>query len=701
MRAISETLSGSGLRRAVEAETAVEVEEPCLLQPGSLCLEHYRIGRRLGRGGYAEVYQATCQEDGTEVAVKVLLPRSGPGHSRSRDRMLVEGHLALGLRHPQLVRYLKVGEDRGNLCLVMELVDGGDAEALPDRHHGLVPAAIIATLGRDAARGLQALHDLGLIHRDIKPANLLLDASGACKVGDFGLVRPIEDDNSMTLEGNVVGTPAFFAPEQARKTAGTDHRADIYGLGASLHFLATGRAPHHAPSLWMMLTSLVTEPFPDPRRLRPDLPEDLAHIIMSAGAKDPARRYQSAGALAEALEAFLVGAPQPQESLHHPAVTITSSGSGPAILLVDDDPLVRRLYAGRLKLDGFHVETAATADEAIAAAARTRPAAVVLDLYLGSEDGTTVLGRLRSLPGLGGVPVVVFSNALADDTRLQQVQDLGVTRILAKAATPPRSLSALLLDLLGLTARPQQFPSDAHPVAEVHGVARTALAHLQALLPDLRQAGAGQSRILRGIAETARGLSAAAAASDLPAMAAVAEGTDHLARRLAAEGEAITPSVQRTLMQAVNCLHFLAAQPAGFGATAWSPAQALVVDDDRLAARYASKALSKARIPTMTAHSPEEALRLCNEHAFGLVVSDVGMPGMSGDAFALAVRRFHRRESVIFVTTCRDFTGHLADGRTCEVIAKPYMMAELAVKALVHLAQTDPPPGDVPLSRWS
>lgn len=693
MRHTEVTLSASGLRRAVAAEG----EEDRLLAPGAICLQRYRIGRRLGSGGYAEVYQATRLEDAVEVAVKALLPRSGAGHGRSRDRMLVEGHLALGLQHPHLVRYLEIGEDNGVLCLVMELVAGGDAEHLLGHHHGRVPAGIIAAVGRDAARGLQALHDLGLLHRDIKPANLLLTASGVCKIGDFGLVRPIEDDNSLTLDGNVVGTPAYLAPEQARKTPGSDHRADIYGLGASLHHLATGRPPHDSSSIWMTLTCLVTEPFPDPRRLRPDLPEDLARIIMTAGAKDPARRYNSAGALAEALDAFLAGAPQPLELPFHAAAVGASNGHGPAVLLVDDDPLVRRLYAGRLKLDGFHVESAATADEALVLAARTLPAVVVLDLYLGREDGAAVLDRLRAMPGLGGVPVVVFSNALAEDARLRRVQDLGVTRILAKAATPPRALSSLLLDLLGMAEGRRQFPSDTHPLAEVQGVARTALAHLQALLPDLHHNDPGpvQGCILRGIADTARGLSAAAAASGLPAMAAVAEATDHLARRLAEDAEPITPSLQRTLSQAVGCLQALAARPACPGQPAWSPAQALVVDDDLLAARYAAKALGRARIPTLTAPGPEEALRLCQAQAFGLVVSDVGMPGMAGDAFALAVRQVHRHTAIIFVTAGSDFTGLLADGSDCEVITKPYAMSELAVKALVHLAT----PAAGPLSR--
>jgi serine/threonine protein kinase len=344
-----------------------------LLKAGATCLGRYRIGQRIGRGGYAEVYRATRQEDGVEVALKVLLPRVDGGYQRSYDRMLIEGHLGLDLDHTNLVRYLEVGEEQGVLCLAMELVTGGDAERLPDQHGGRVPAGRIVEIGRDAARGLQAMHDHGLLHRDIKPANLLLDALGRCKIGDFGLLRPMEDLSRVTLDGNVVGTPAYLAPEQARRDHAADPRSDVYSLGATLHYLAVGRPPHDEPSIWATLSSLLTEPFPDPRQLRPDLPEDLARIIMTAGAKDPARRYQSAAGLADALDAFLSGSPLPQVLLERTPSVSAASSSGPAVLLVDDDPLVRRLYAGRLKLDGFRVESAASLDEALVAAARPPP----------------------------------------------------------------------------------------------------------------------------------------------------------------------------------------------------------------------------------------------------------------------------------------------------------------------------------------
>ncbi len=676
------TISSSGMRRIATAARLVE--------PGATCLGRYRMGRLLGRGGYADVYQAVRIADGLPVALKILTPLPDGSNQRSRDRMLVEGHLALDLQHPNLVRYLDVGEDAGILCLVMELVDGGDAERLPRLHHGRVPAGIIARIGRDAARGLQALHDRDLLHRDVKPANLLLDAQGNCKVGDFGLLRPLEDAGSMTIDGNVVGTPAYIAPEQARSTRGSDHRADIYGLGASLHHLATGHPPHDHSNIWATLTSLVSDPFPDPRLLREDLPDDLARIIMKAGDKDPDKRYPNANAMADDLAGFLAGTPLPQRTSQR--IKRSGVGAGPTVLLVDDDPLVRRLYAGRLKLDGFHLETAATLAEALAAARRHPPAAVVLDLvldpHLDQEDGASVLSRLRLLPGLAAVPVLVFSNALDGDARLQQVRELGVIRVLAKAATSPRELSTLLQELLGFQA-PVQVTNDRQAAADLDGVALIALAHLQTLLPGLGGSAPAESQagILRGIAQTARGLSAAAAACGRLAMAAAAEVTEHLVRRLDDAAEPITPSLHRTLGQAVDCLQSLALSPRQPGQPVWKPGKILVVDDDPLASRYATKALTKANLPVVTAHHPADALVLLADHDFALLICDASLPDMSGEEL---VRRFrshsrHRNLPIIFVTTNAGTAHRLADGSEADAISKPYLMAELAVKALVHL----------------
>ncbi len=300
-----------------------------------------------------------------------------------------------------------------------------------------------------------------------------------------------------------------------------------------------------------------------------------------------------------------------------------------------------------------------------------------------------MLRQLRLMPELANVPVLVFSNALADDLRLLQVQELGITQILPKAATPPRALSALLGEMLGIPVQTHSIHSDRYPVSDLDGVARTALAHLQILLPELGQVESidHQQDILRGIAETARGLSAAAAASGLPPMAAAAEGTDHFARRLSNEEETITLSQCRTLMQAVGCLQALTAQRPHPTRATWTPGLTLVLDDVGLAARYASNALAKARIPTMTALDPRAALQLLDAHDFSLVVSDVQMDGLDGDEFALAVRAHHRHSGVpiIFVTSCATFTCRLPDGTECDVITKPYLMAELAVKALMHL----------------
>ncbi len=240
-------------------------------------LGRYRLGRTLGSGGMAIVYLAHDRELGRVVAVKRLADNLS--HDRSfRDRFLREAQLAARLSHPNVVRVYDFGHDPdGRPFIVMEYVEGGSLAETLARDGVLSPARVVA-VARDCCAGLAYAHAAGLVHRDLKPQNLLLDLDGRVKIADFGIARSL-DGTSLTLTGSVLGTAGYLAPEQAGG-AQVSAAADIYGLGVTLHQLATG-----------------TMPGPDAPQA---LPDPLRSVVARCLDPDPGRRPT-----AEALSAML------------------------------------------------------------------------------------------------------------------------------------------------------------------------------------------------------------------------------------------------------------------------------------------------------------------------------------------------------------------------------------------------------------
>jgi serine/threonine-protein kinase len=240
-------------------------------------LGRYQLGRTLGSGGMAIVYQAHDRELGRVVAVKRLADNLS--HDRSfRDRFLREAQVAARLSHPRLVRVYDFGHDRdGRPFIVMEYVEGGSLAETLARDGALSPARVVA-VARDCCSGLAYAHAAGLVHRDLKPQNLLLDHDGRVKIADFGIARSL-DGTSLTLTGSVLGTAGYLAPEQAGGEQ-VSAAADIYGLGVTLHQLATG-----------------TMPGPDAPQA---LPEPLRGVVARCLDPDPGRRPT-----AEAVSAML------------------------------------------------------------------------------------------------------------------------------------------------------------------------------------------------------------------------------------------------------------------------------------------------------------------------------------------------------------------------------------------------------------
>ncbi|MBI4606681.1 MAG: protein kinase [Planctomycetes bacterium] len=265
-------------------------------------LGRFQLLQVLGRGAFGVVYKALDPDLDRLVAVKV--PRSGgfagPGEE---ERFLREARSAARLRHPGIVQVHEVAEEGGLPYIVSECIEGRTLEAvIAEGRPGFREAA---ELVRWVALALGHAHREGVLHRDVKPGNILVDEAGRPHLADFGLARPEEGDVTVTLEGDVLGTPAYMSPEQAAgQRENVDARSDVYSLGVVLYELLTCERPFQGTRNMLIQQVLRDEPRP-PRRINDHVPRDLETICLKAMAKEPARRYATAGELAEDLRRFL------------------------------------------------------------------------------------------------------------------------------------------------------------------------------------------------------------------------------------------------------------------------------------------------------------------------------------------------------------------------------------------------------------
>jgi beta-lactam-binding protein with PASTA domain len=249
----------------------------------------YRIVRRLGSGGMANVYLAEDQELGRRVAIKILNDRHA-ADEQFVERFRREAKNAASLSHPNIVSIYDRGEAEGTYYIAMEYLDGRTLKELIVRN-GPAPIRRAIAYAREVLSALRVAHRQGIVHRDIKPHNVLVDSEGRLKVTDFGIARA--GASQMTEVGSIIGTAQYLSPEQARGST-VDHRSDIYSLGIVLYELLTGVAPFSGDTpleIAMKHLSAVPEP---PSAKRAEIPEDLDMIVLRALAKDPESRYQSA-----------------------------------------------------------------------------------------------------------------------------------------------------------------------------------------------------------------------------------------------------------------------------------------------------------------------------------------------------------------------------------------------------------------------
>ena len=252
---------------------------------------------------------------GRRVALKVL-PLAQAEDPACLARFYREARAVARLDHPNIVRAHDIDHEDKLRFLVLEYVDGCNLHAFVRRNGVLAPERA-ADYIRQAALGLQHAHEAGLVHRDIKPGNLLLDRQGTVKVLDMGLARFFHEDSGQYVKefetGFVIGTADYVAPEQIVDSQ-VDIRADIYSLGGSLYYLLVGKSPFQdGTTAQKMIWHQVRQPRPV-RSLRDDVSEELAHVLDTMLAKEPARRYQTPAEVAQAL-APLAPTPLPPPTL--------------------------------------------------------------------------------------------------------------------------------------------------------------------------------------------------------------------------------------------------------------------------------------------------------------------------------------------------------------------------------------------------
>ena len=265
----------------------------------------YEIQRGIARGGMAEVYLARDQLLDRPVAVKVLFAEYARDPSFV-ERFRREAQSAANLNHPNIVAIYDWGQERGTYFIVMEYVRGRSLRDVV-QVNGPFSARRTAEIGAEIAGALEFAHRNGVVHRDVKPGNVLITADGDIKVTDFGIARAGTSE-ALTQTGAVMGTAAYFSPEQAQGFA-VDGRSDVYSLGVVLYEMVTGTPPFAGESPVAVAYKHVREEPEPPAARAPDLPPDLEQIILTAMAKDRESRYQTADELRTDLLRFVRGQP--------------------------------------------------------------------------------------------------------------------------------------------------------------------------------------------------------------------------------------------------------------------------------------------------------------------------------------------------------------------------------------------------------
>jgi serine/threonine-protein kinase len=339
-----------------------------------------------------------------------------------------ESRTAAAINHPNIVTVYDAGEADGLLYIAMHFVEGTDLAAALDAD-GALPLTTALEYLEQIGSALDAAHHHGIVHRDVKPANVLLEGD-VCLLTDFGLTAEI----AAAERGKMAGTADYMSPEQVRGDPATA-QTDVYALGCLAFVALTATVPFDREDQDAVIAAHLADEPPSINALRPDLPPGFDDVIARALAKEPAARYETAGAFVADLR---------ERAARHAATPATT------VLVGAGTPAVRALVRASLDPARFAVDEAATGEEAVALAARESPALVLLEAGLDGGAAAEVAGRLRATPELhDGSLVLVCSReqARAKDA----IRAAGFDDALAWPFSPVQ-LHAVVRDLLGAEA---------------------------------------------------------------------------------------------------------------------------------------------------------------------------------------------------------------------------------------------------------